>query len=379
MSLMLLMAAFLMFREFRQSLDEGIRFAKNRVLIAKFDPRLVQYDATRTRQFYEHLVERVRSVPGVQRVALTETPPLGLDEFAVVAFVPDGFQMPRDRESFASAMDTIDEGYFETLGIPILRGRGFRASDTADQPRVVVVNQQFARHYWPEGDAVGKHLRLERATGTPVEIVGVAQTIKYRSATERPTDFVYLPLAQHPLARMTLLVRSNGDPLRLVKPVKEVLRSLDANLPVLGMRTYEDLYRYHAVNGPRIAVTLVSILGALGLILAVAGLYGLVAYNVSRRTREIGIRMAIGARPSDILRLMMGKGLVLVGAGTTIGLAMGFALERLMKAVLFNAGGTDMLVYLVVVPSMLLATLLATYLPARRASRIAPTEALRYE
>ena len=145
------------------------------------------------------------------------------------------------------------------------------------------------------------------------------------------------------------------------------------------MRTYEDLYRYHAVEGPGVAIKLVGTLGAVGLLLAIAGLYGLVAYNVSRRTREIGIRMAIGAHPGSVLRLVMGKGLLLVAIGTVIGLAMGFAVERLMNSMLFNAGGVDVAVYSVVVPAMVLVTMLAAYVPARRASRIAPTLALRYE
>jgi predicted permease len=379
MSLMLLAAAFLMYRGFHNSLREGTGFAKDHLLMARFDPRLVQYNAAQTRQFYKLLAERVREVFGVQSAALTENPPLGLDNFGVVAFVPDGFQMPRDRENFTSTMDTVDEGFFETMRIPIMRGRGFLASDTADAPRVAVVNEQFAKHYWPDADAVGKRIRLDSGTGTPVEIVGVAQTIKYRETSERPTDFVYMPLAQHPVARMVLLLRSSGDPLELVKRVKDVVRTLDANLPISEMRTYEDLYRYHTVEGPRVAVELVGTLGAVGLLLAIAGLYGVVAYNVSRRTREIGIRIAIGARPADVLRLMMGKGLRLVAIGTSIGLAMGFAVEQLMNSMLFNAGGVDMTVYLVVVPSMVLVTMLAAYVPARRASRIAPTVALRYE
>jgi putative ABC transport system permease protein len=150
-------------------------------------------------------------------------------------------------------------------------------------------------------------------------------------------------------------------------------------MPMLETRTYEDLYRYAVVDGPGVASKLVGVLGAVGLILAIAGLYGLVAYNVSRRTREIGIRMAIGAGPRDVLRLMMGKGLVLVAIGTAIGLAMGFALEQLMNSMLFAGVGVDLTVYLVVVPAMVLATMLAAYVPARRASRIAPTVALRYE
>jgi predicted permease len=379
MSLMLLAAAFLMYRGFHQSLREGTGFAKDHLLMARFDPRLVQYNAAQTRQFYKLLAERAREVLGVESAALTENPPLGLDNFGSVAFVPDGFQMSRDRQNFTSTMDTVDEGFFETMGIPIMRGRGFLASDTADAPRVAVVNEQFAKHYWPGADAVGKHIRLDHGTGTPVEIVGVAQTVKYRETSERPTDFVYMPLAQHPVARMVLLLRSSGDPVQLVKSVKDIVRTLDANLPISEMRTYEDLYRYHAVEGPRVAVEMVGTLGAVGLLLAIAGLYGVVAYNVSRRTREIGIRMAIGAGPLDVMRLVMGKGLVLVGIGTVIGLAMGFAVEQLMNSMLFNAGGIDMIVYLIVVPSMVLVTMLAAYVPARRASRIAPTLALRYE
>ncbi len=226
---------------------------------------------------------------------------------------------------------------------------------------------------------MGKRLRLDSANGAPVEIVGVAQTVKYRDGFDRAMDFVYLPLAQHPVARMVLLLKSSGDPLQMVTRMKNVVRALDPNMPMLETRTYDDLYRYAAVEGPRIAVDLVGTLGAVGLLLAIAGLYGLVAYNVSRRTREIGIRMAIGARPADVLRLMMGKGLVLVGTGTAIGLAMGFALERLMNSMLFNAGGIDIAVYLIVVPAMVVVTMLAAYVPARKASRIAPTVALRYE
>jgi putative ABC transport system permease protein len=301
-----------------------------------------------------------------------------VDDFDDLTFVPDGFQMPPDRTNFNSTMNTIDEGYFDTMGVPILRGRAFLPSDTADSPRVAVVNEHFAKHYWPAGEALGKRIRLDSSAGTPVEIVGVAQTIKSQNM-ESPTDFVYLPLTQHPVARMVLMLRSTGDPLQLVQPVKDVVRSLDPNLPMLQTRPYEDFYLNQAVRGPRIAIDLVGSMGLVGLLLAVAGLYGLVAYNVSRRTREIGIRIALGAASSDVLRLVLGKGLVLVGIGTVVGLVMGFALEQLMNSMLFDSGGVDLLAYAVVVPTMFLVTMLAAYVPARRATRIAPTQALRYE
>ena len=271
-------------------------------------------------------------------------------------------QAMRIGTDFSSTMDTIDEGYFQTMGIAILRGRAFLPSDTADSPRVAVVNEHFAKHYWPAGDAVGKHIRLDSSAGTPVEIVGIAQTIKSQNM-ESLTDFVYIPLAQHPVARMVLMLRSTGDPLQLVEPVKDVVRYSRSEPPDVADPALSDFYLNQAVRGPRIAIDLVGSMGLVGLLLAVAGLYGLVAYNVSRRTREIGIRIALGAASSDVLRLVLGKGLVLVGTGTVVGLVMGFALEQLMNSMLFDSGGVDILAYAVVVPTMFLVTMLAAYFP----------------
>jgi predicted permease len=378
MSLMLLTASYLMARGFQHDLLVGTNFTKDHLLMTNFDPRLIQYNATQTQQFYKLLAERMRETPGVQSEALTQNIPLGTDDFDGVTFVPDGFTMPPDRENFASTMDTVDAGYFQTMGIPILRGRGFLETDTADAPRVAIVNTHFAKHYWPGGDAVGKHIRLDNSAGVPVEIVGVAETIKYQTMTD-PMDFVYLPLAQRPVARMVLMLRTGADPLQLVQPLKDVVHSIDPNLPLLQTRAYEEYYLNQAVRGPEIAIDLVGSMGLVGLLLTIAGLYGLVAYNVSRRTHEIGIRMALGAAGSDVLRMVMGKGIALVATGTTLGLVMGFGLERLMNSMLFNSGGVDVVAYVIVVPTLFLVTMLATYVPARRASRIAPTQALRYE
>lgn len=180
-----------------------------------------------------------------------------------------------------------------------------------------------------------------------------------------------MPLAQHPIARMTLLLRSDSDPLPLVQAVKDVVRTLDPNMPTLHAMTYEDLYLNQTVRGPGIAIKLVGAMGVVGLLLAVAGLYGVVAYNVTRRTREIGTRMAIGARSSDVLRLVLGKGLLLVGLGIAIGLAMGFAVERLMNSMLFNAGGVDFIAYLVVLPALFLVTVLGAFVPAKSVTHCA--------
>jgi putative ABC transport system permease protein len=378
MSLMLLMASFLMARGFRHGVDETTGFSKDHLLMARFDPRLVQYSETQAQQFYKHLMDRARAIPGVRSAALTENPPLNLKAFGSINFVPDGFQMPRNREHFVSTMDTVNESFFETMGVRILRGRAFLSSDSSDSARVAIVNQQFAGHYFPGADALGKRIRLNNSAGPAVEIVGIAETIKYRNTYEKPTDFVYLPQAQHPTIRMYLLMRSSVDPAQLVQPLKDAVHGLDTNMPILQTRTFEELYRYAAVDGPGIAVRMVGMMGGVGLLLAIAGLYGLVAYNVSRRTREIGIRMAIGASPRDVLRLVMGKGLTLVAIGAAIGVVLGFGIERMMNS-MFNIGGVDITVYLVVVPCMIAATMLAAYAPARRAARIPPTQALRYE
>jgi predicted permease len=383
MSLGLLAASFLMFRGFHRLMKEGTGFTAasgDHLLMARFDPRLLQYDAPRTQQFYELLSERMRQEFGVRSAALTTNPPLGLEGFGRVAFVPEGHVMPRDRESFGSLMDSVDEGYFDTMGVSILQGRGFQKSDTADSPRVAIINEHLAKHYWPNGDALGKRMRLENAGGPPVEIVGIAQTIKYGEGFAGAIDFVYLPLSQHPVARLALMVRTDGDPRPLVQTVKDVVRRIDPNMPLVQTMTYGEIYRYSTIYGPGVAIKLVGTLGAVALVLAVAGLYGLIAYNVSRRTREIGIRVAIGARRIDVIRLVMGKGLALVATGTAIGLALGLAIERLMKSMIFtNAAGIDLTVYLVVVPTMILVTMLAAWIPARRACRIEPTRALRYE
>jgi predicted permease len=381
-SLTMLTAGLLVMRGFHHGLVEGVDFAKtakDHVLMATFDPRLLQYDSTRTERFFKQLVEHACQAPGVVSAGLTQNPPLGLEAFEVLPLVPEGAEMPKDRETYDVTMDTVDEGYFDAMGIPIVRGRAFRSSDTRDTPRVAVVNESFATHHWPGVDALGKRFHLGKRGGPLVEIVGITPTLRYRMPYEKPMEFVYLPLAQRPVARLTLLMRSSGNPLSLIEPLKGIVRSIDPDLPLVSVRSYMVLYRYNAVDGPGIAVKMSMTMGAMALFLAVAGLYGLISYNVSRRTREIGIRMAVGADRPDVIRLVLGKGLVLVTAGAAIGLALGFGVEQVMNTALFNIGGVDFLVYAIVVPATFLVTTLAAYVPALRASRIEPTRALRWE
>ena len=378
-SLMLLTAAFFMYRGFKSLVLGGVGFPTDHVLMTSFDPRLLQYNAAQTQNFYKLLSQRVREAAGVENAALSQNIPLNDEGIDSLNFVPDGFQMPPDRDHFSSGTDTVDEHYFDTMRIPILSGRGFLSSDTADAPLVAAVNEQFAHHYWPGANPLGKRIHLDRAAGPVLEVVGITKTTAYVGSGEKPMDFVYLPLAQHPIPHLTLMIHTAGDPLQVVQPLKEIVRTLDANLPMMQTMAYEEFYLNKAVRGPGIAVKLVAGMGLVGLFLTVAGLYGVMVYNVGRRTREIGIRMAIGAGSSDVFRLVLGRGVVLVAVGTVIGIIMGFAVERLMDSMLFTAGRVDTVVYLVVVPSLFAVTMLAAYLPARKASRIEPTRALRYE
>jgi predicted permease len=382
LSLMLLTASLLVLRGFQHTLRDGMDYAKtakDHVLIATFDPRLLQYDAAKTERFYQQLLERARQTPGVASAGLTQNPPLGLDTFEALSFVPEGADVPADRDAFTSSMDTIDEGFFTSMAIPIVAGRAFLASDTKDTPRVAIVNEHFAQHWWPGADAVGKRIRIGGREGAPAVVVGVAKTIQYRDAGKPPIDFVYLPVSQRPAARLTLLLNATREPLALLPALKQIVHGIDPDMPLIDTRSYAALYRYAAIEGPGVAIKMSGVMGMMALLLALVGIYGLVAYNVSRRTHEIGIRMAIGASRADVLRLVMGKGLVVVALGLALGLAMGIGMEQLMNTTLFRTHGIDFLVYLLVVPATLAATTLAAYIPALRAASIEPTQALRYE
>jgi putative ABC transport system permease protein len=272
----------------------------------------------------------------------------------------------------------VDENFFDTMDVRIMRGRGFRAADNKGAPLVAVVNEQLAKHYWPDRDPIGRRFHLDSADSPWVEIVGVAKTTKYLWIAEAPTEFLYLPLAQHPQTRMTLLAQSSGDAAALAEPVRQVIRELDANQPVFGVRTFDDFYRYKAVGQPNVIIQTVGTMGLMGLVLAMVGLYGLVAYAATRRSREIGIRMAIGAARGTVLRMVLKQGLVLALIGIGIGLAASIGAERLLNSI-FESNGTDFLTYLLVAPALLAITALAVYIPARRASRIDPMRVLRYE
>jgi predicted permease len=379
-SLVLLAVATLMYRGFRHDLLASPGFRKDHLMMMRFDPTLVRYSPDQTQQFFRQLVERVRRAPGVKSAALTEAVPMDSTSVwdGAATILPEGFPFPRGTDGAHVMENTVDEGYFDTLRVPIVRGRGFRSSDKSDAPRVAVINETLASHYWPHQDPVGKRFRMDNRNGPWVEIVGVAKNGKYMFISEPPLEYVYFPLAQHPKVQMTLLAESSGDASELAAPLREVVRALDANQPIYDVRTMEELFRIRAVRTPNLITQTVAAMGLMGLVLSMVGLYGLVAYAASRRTREIGIRMAMGAHRTAVLRMVMRQGMLLALSGIAVGLVASYQAERLLNSI-FVGGGTDAVSYWLVAAALLAVTAFAAYIPARRAARVDPMLALRYE
>ena len=376
-TLVLLIVSSMLFRSFRSYLTAGPGYRTDHLLLMSFDPTLQHATEAEAMRFFKQVRDRAAAVPGVKSAALMYTTPM-LPDQDFTTFVPEGYQLPRGEETAGSLVNTVDEHYFDVMDIAVLRGRAFSAADTAGSPRVAVVNQEFARRYWPNQDAVGKRFHLGDRNGPWVQIVGVARTSKYYWIAESPNQCLYLPLTQNPKSRITLATQSYGDAAALSVPLHEAVRQIDASQPIFYVRTMEEIYDLRARKTPGMLTDIVGAMGIMGLVLAMVGLYGLVAYSVACRTREIGIRMAIGASRSSVLRQVLRQGLTLALTGIAIGLTISVFTGRAVMAAFYTT--TVDVASFVIVPLLLLAvTLLACAIPARRASTIEPTRALRFE
>ncbi|HEX7136938.1 MAG TPA: ABC transporter permease, partial [Vicinamibacterales bacterium] len=366
-SVVLLVVATFMYRGFRQELLVGPGYRTDHLMMMGFDTSLVRYSDAQAQQFFQEVAERARAVPGVKAVAMTTSVPMWNDTIGAVQIAPEGFQFPKGKENTETLAARVDEQYLDVMGIALVSGRNFARRDDEKAPRVAIVNQHLAQHYWPNQDPLGKRFRLKRANDAWVEIVGVAKTSKYIFIAEPPTDFVYLPYRQNTSDAMTLVAQSSGDSAMLAAPLRDVVRGLDVNMPIFGVRTMEQLYRMRATSIFNVLVTMVGAMGLMGLGLSIVGLYGLVAYAASRRTREIGIRMAIGATAQTVLRMVLRQGLALAVVGLAVGLAASVGAGELLNAA-FPGGDDqrDLMALMLVAPVVFAVTVLATYIPARR-------------
>jgi predicted permease len=379
LSLVLLIVAAFLVEGFRWQLNQGPGFRVEGLQLMSFDTGVVHYTDSQRDLFYQNLLQAARQTAGVESAALTSSVPMsmGVDTIGVI---PDGRTLKRGEDAPTVFDGVVSPDYFLTLSITLLEGRPFLQSDNMHTPAVAIVNQEFARHYWPKQSAIGKHVRLRDAAGKQVEVIGVAKTSKYIWITEMPMDFIYLPFAQNPQGNMALVAQSKAaDAGILASALRQVVQRLDRNMPVFEVRTMKNLFEMRAVATPNLLSRLVAALGVMGLILAVIGLYGVVSYSVSRRSREFGIRMAIGADRQKVMRMVLRQSMVLGIGGIVVGLIAGVLACRVLTSQMLFAVPLGVRPF-VVVSLLLIATILfAGFLPARRASLIDPMRALRDE
>src|SRR5919202_161666 len=371
LSLVLLVAAGLTARALARLRAANPGFQVEGGLVMSFDLGLQGYDEARGREFERQIVERVRRLPGVRDASLTDLLPLSLNYTSTNVYVEG--QPPARGANVPNPMAaSVGADYFRAMGIPLVAGRGVEERDGKDAPRVVVVNETFARRFWPGADpareAVGKRLSFESDQGPWVQIVGVARDGKYWTLAEAPRMFVYVPLTQSYDSSVTLVARAQGDPRALVPAIREEVRRLDPTLPAFDVKTLSE-HMGVSLFPARVAAALLGAFGLVALTLAAMGVYGVVSYSAAQRTREIGIRIALGAQTRDVLRLVAGRGMLYVSVGVAAGLACALALTRFMEGLLYGVSATDPLTFALVVLLLGGVALLACLAPARRAAK----------
>jgi putative ABC transport system permease protein len=382
-SLVVLICAGLFIRSLGQAHKTDPGFQTDNLVTMRINLDLLAYDQEATRRFFAELQRRLEAQPGVRRAALASELPLSDTRSSRGPIVKEGELDPPPNQGVNSDCSLVTPKYFDTLRTPLALGRDFTDRDTADAPPVVIVNQEFARRFYGnEQNALGKRFRFAQGTPQPewMEIIGIAKDGRYRTLYEDRQLYMFLPVAQHPRAAMTLLVsaQSAGALPAVVESVRREIAQLDARLPAFGVMIAEENLAL-AYWGPRVAAGMASTFGVLALLLAMIGLYSVMAYAVSQRTHEIGIRMALGASLRDVLRLIVGQGIRMVLVGIVLGLIGAFVLTRVLASLLLDVGATDPLTFIGVVMVLVAVALLACWIPARRATKVDPLVALRCE
>jgi len=326
--------------------------------------------------FYEQLLQRIESLPGVARAGAAVTLPIGGDDFST-RYIADGAPLPPPGQEPSAGWQIVSRDYFDAIGMRILSGRGFREVDTPGSAAVVVVNETLARQAWGGRDIVGRRVRFSRDPGDPWRtVVGVISDMRHRGPGAPPRPEIYQPLAQRSFASMAFVVRTFVPPLSLVPLIREELAAIDPAVPIARLATMDD-HLQRALSRPRFMSLLTSTFGALAVALAVVGIYGVMACAVAERTREIAIRIALGARVPDVVRMVVMKALRLAAAGVIAGLLLAWASSRVLAGLLFGVTPGDVVTYVVSAAGLLAVALLAAAVPARRAARIDGSRVLR--
>lgn len=384
MAVMLVIGAGLLIKSFwqLQRVDPG--FKAERVLALGLTLPASKYNEPRQiNSFYNLLLERVAAVPGVQAATIAYDHPLEanwIDTFRI-----EGRPDPQPGESLSANFNPVSPDYFNTVSARIVSGRSFTPLDDQDHPGVAIVNEAFARQFFPNENVIGQRLRpsppariWENQRLISFEIVGVVRNVKSAGLSAGADPAYYLPASQAPLQDMTILVRTAGDPEAVVPALRQTVWSIDPNQPIATVRTMQQIVA-DSIAQPRLNMALMGLFGGLALVLAAVGIYGLLSFAVTQRTQEMGIRLALGAQVSDVLGLVLKQGMALALLGEAIGLAGAFALTRLMRGLLFGVTPTDATTFIVVGGVLTTIALVACYLPARRATKVDPLKALRYE
>jgi predicted permease len=358
-----------------QKIEPG--FDAHNLGMLSFDLGSLNYDPARMREFQRRAVEAAQTLPGVKSVTLATNVPLFGGAAISRSVFPEGEEGASTRNGVLTQTDNIAPEYFQTLGISILRGRQFDSSDREESPKVAIINEAAAHRFWPDQDPVGKRFKFF-GEAYVVQVVGVAHDAKYGTLGEEPTPYMYLPLIQTPSPALTLFFRSSGDPRSVLASVRERIQALDRNLPLTNVWPIGEVIS-QALWAAKFAAGLLSIFAALAMILAAIGVYGVVAYSVGQRVREIGIRMALGAKRQDILGMIIRQSSVSLVIGLVVGFIAAFALARMITTLLYEVRPGSPLPFALLPALLALVGLIATYIPARRATKVNPIVALRQE
>lgn len=377
LSLVLLVGAGLLIKSFLRLQDVRPGFNQQHVLMSSLAIPAAKYKENQRPEFFRELKERLLALPGVQAVGGGTNLPLGASGYNLGrAFIPEGRPLTVD-ESVNASFSTITGDYFRALQIPLLDGRTFEPRDTENAPKVTVVNESLAKRCFGSTQAaLGKHISVWRDEKFPREIVGVVGDTKTAALDQKSGAQIYVPHAQDATWNfMTLVIRSAGDPISLAPAVRREIQAMDNDQPAYNVRTMEDAV-VKSMGARRISALLFSVFAGAALLLAAVGIYGVMAYSVTQRTQEIGIRMALGAQAGDVLKLIIKQGMTLALVGVAVGIVGALALSRLLRTLLFGVGATDPAIFAGLALLLIFVASVACYLPARRAAKVNPNVAL---